>query len=127
MYHQQPTFLENAGAGSAATLDLSTNSARIGSTIGPYKIREKIAEGGMGVVYVAEQAKPVRRKVALKVIKPGMASREVVARFEAERQALAMMDHPNIARVFDGGDHRERSTLLRDGTGARPAHHGLLR
>src|SRR5207248_4476302 len=60
-------------------------------------------EGGMGVVYVAEQAQPVRRKVALKIIKPGMDSKQVIARFEAERQALAMMDHPNIARVFDGG------------------------
>ena len=71
--------------------------------IGPYKIREKIAEGGMGAVYIAEQTKPVRRKVALKVIKPGVAGPQVVARFEAERQALAMMDHPNIARVLDGG------------------------
>ncbi|HBE69419.1 MAG TPA: hypothetical protein DDW52_14840 [Planctomycetaceae bacterium] len=72
-------------------------------TIGPYKLREQIGEGGMGVVYVAEQSKPVRRKVALKVIKPGMDSKEVVARFEAERQALAMMDHPSIAKVFDAG------------------------
>jgi serine/threonine protein kinase len=74
-----------------------------GHKIGPYKIREKIAEGGMGAVYVAEQSKPVRRKVALKVIRPGVAGENVVARFEAERQALAMMDHPNIARVLDGG------------------------
>ena len=75
----------------------------IGTEIGPYKIREKIAEGGMGSVYVAEQSEPVRRKVALKVIRPGLAGPSVVARFEAERQALAMMDHPNIARVLDGG------------------------
>ena len=74
-----------------------------GTQIGPYKLREQIGEGGMGVVYVAEQMEPVKRKVALKIIKPGMASKDVVARFEAERQALAMMDHPNIARVFDGG------------------------
>jgi serine/threonine protein kinase/tetratricopeptide (TPR) repeat protein len=74
-----------------------------GTVIGPYKLREQIGEGGMGIVYVAEQTQPVRRHVALKVIKPGMDSRQVVARFEAERQALAMMDHPNIARVFDGG------------------------
>ncbi len=74
-----------------------------GTQIGPYKIRELLAEGGMGMVYVAEQSEPVRRKVALKIVKPGMASPNVVARFEAERQALAMMDHPNIARVFDGG------------------------
>ena len=71
--------------------------------IGPYTIREQIGEGGMGTVYVAEQKEPVRRKVALKIIRAGMASKEIVARFEAERQALAMMDHPNIARVIDGG------------------------
>jgi serine/threonine protein kinase len=74
-----------------------------GTTIGPYTLRELIGEGGMGLVYVAEQQKPVRRKVALKLIKPGMDSKQVVARFEAERQALAMMDHPNIAKVHDGG------------------------
>ncbi len=75
----------------------------VGSRIGPYAIREKIGEGGMGTVYVAEQERPMRRKVALKIIKPGMDTREVVARFEAERQALALMDHPNIAKVHDGG------------------------
>ena len=74
-----------------------------GTVIGPYKLREKIGEGGMGVVYLAEQEKPVRRRVALKVIKPGMDTGQVVARFEAERQALAMMDHPSIARVLDAG------------------------
>ena len=79
-----------------------------GSQMGPYKIREVIAEGGMGTVYVAEQQKPIRRKVALKVIKPGMDSKAVMARFDAERQALALMDHPNIAKVLDAGttDHR---------------------
>jgi len=71
--------------------------------IGPYKLLQQIGEGGMGTVYMAEQTEPVKRKVALKVIKAGMDSRQVVARFEAERQALAMMDHVNIARVFDGG------------------------
>ena len=74
-----------------------------GTVIGPYKLIEQIGEGGMGLVFVAEQQCPVRRKVALKVIKPGMDSRQVVARFEAERQALALMDHPNIAQVHDGG------------------------
>src|SRR5204863_8273951 len=68
-----------------------------------YKLLEKIGEGGFGVVYVAEQKEPVRRRVALKIIKLGMDTRQVVARFEAERQALALMDHPNIARVLDGG------------------------
>jgi serine/threonine protein kinase len=75
----------------------------IGTQIGPYKLLQVIGEGGMGVVYMAEQTKPVRRRVALKIIKPGMDSRQVIARFEAERQALAMMDHPNIAKVLDAG------------------------
>jgi serine/threonine protein kinase/tetratricopeptide (TPR) repeat protein len=74
-----------------------------GTIIGPYKLLQKIGEGGMGIVFMAEQTKPVQRKVALKVIKPGMDSKQVIARFEAERQALALMDHVNIARVFDGG------------------------
>ncbi len=74
-----------------------------GTLIGPYNLREKIGEGGMGIVYLAEQEKPVRRRVALKIIKPGMDTVQVVARFEAERQALALMDHPSIARVLDAG------------------------
>ena len=74
-----------------------------GTRIGPYKLREPIGEGGMGIVYVAEQERPVRRKVALKLIKPGRDTKEVIARFETERRALAMMDHPNIARVLDAG------------------------
>jgi TPR repeat protein/serine/threonine protein kinase len=74
-----------------------------GTRIGHYKLLEQIGEGGFGVVWMAEQEEPVRRRVALKIIKPGMDTREVVARFEAERQALAMMEHPNIASVFDGG------------------------
>jgi serine/threonine protein kinase/WD40 repeat protein len=75
----------------------------IGQKIGHYKILEKVGEGGCGVVYVADQSEPVRRRVALKVIKLGMDTKQVVARFEAERQALAMMDHPNIAKVLDAG------------------------
>jgi serine/threonine protein kinase/tetratricopeptide (TPR) repeat protein len=74
-----------------------------GTRIGPYKLLQQIGEGGMGVVYMAEQERPVRRKVALKIIKPGMDSAQVIARFEAERQALALMDHQNIARVWDAG------------------------
>jgi WD40 repeat protein/serine/threonine protein kinase len=74
-----------------------------GMVIGPYQLLEQIGEGGFGIVYVAEQIIPVRRKVALKILKPGMDTRQIVARFEAERQALALMDHPNIAKVFDGG------------------------
>jgi len=75
----------------------------LGATIGPYRLMEKIGEGGFGIVFVAEQLRPVKRRVALKLIKPGMDSREVIARFEAERQALALMEHPNIARVLDAG------------------------
>ena len=74
-----------------------------GNIIGPYKLLEQIGEGGFGVVFMAEQTAPVRRKVALKIIKPGMDTRQVIARFEAERQALALMDHANIARVLDAG------------------------
>lgn len=72
-------------------------------TIGPYRIRAQLGEGGMATVYLAEQARPVERLVALKIIKPGMDSRQVIARFESERQALAVLDHPGIAKVFDGG------------------------
>ena len=74
-----------------------------GHVIGPYKLLQQIGEGGMGVVFMAEQTEPVQRTVALKIIKPGMDTRQVIARFEAERQALAMMDHPNIAKVLDAG------------------------
>jgi serine/threonine protein kinase/tetratricopeptide (TPR) repeat protein len=74
-----------------------------GTVIGPYKLLQQIGEGGMGVVFMAEQDRPMRRKGALKIIKPGMDTRQVIARFEAERQALAMMDHPNIAKVYDAG------------------------
>ncbi len=78
-------------------------AASVGDRIGPFRLMEQIGEGGFGLVFVAEQSAPVRRKVALKVLKPGMDTREVVARFEAERQALALMDHPNIAKVLDAG------------------------
>src|SRR5690606_31722550 len=88
------------GDGAAATLP---GEEKIGSRIGRYKLVEKLGEGGCGVVYLAEQEEPVRREVALKIIKLGMETRSVISRFEAERQALAMMDHPNIAHVFDAG------------------------
>ncbi|HLW67897.1 MAG TPA: serine/threonine-protein kinase, partial [Gemmataceae bacterium] len=85
-----------------ATVDAPTTESP-DTVIGPYKLLEQIGEGGFGVVFMAEQTEPVRRKVALKILKPGMDTRQVVARFEAERQALAIMDHPNIAKVHDGG------------------------
>ena len=102
-YREAGEFLESPAVATAELTIEHPSTEYIGAQIGPYKLREQIGEGGMGVVYVAEQTEPVRRKVALKIIKPGMASKDVVARFEAERQALAMMDHPNIAQVLDGG------------------------
>src|SRR5438034_7482627 len=94
---------EGQGVRGAATIDEPAVTERPGTLIGPYKLLQEIGEGGFGTVFMAEQEHPVRRKVALKVIKAGMDTRQVIARFEAERQALAMMDHVNIARVFDGG------------------------
>src|SRR3954463_6068703 len=78
-------------------------SEHAGSVIGPYKLLQQIGEGGMGVVFMATQTEPIQRTVAIKIIKPGMDTRQVIARFEAERQALALMEHPNIARVLDAG------------------------
>jgi serine/threonine-protein kinase len=88
----------------APTGGSESRETQVGTLIaGRYKLLEEIGEGGMGTVWVAEQTQPVRRKVALKLIKAGMDSKSVLARFEAERQALALMDHPNIAKVLDGG------------------------
>ena len=103
VHEQEQSFLESPAAGSAATTVRWPISERPGTLIGPYKLLEQIGEGGMGVVYMADQQTPVRRRVALKVIKTGMDTRQVIARFEAERQALALMDHSNIARVLDAG------------------------
>jgi serine/threonine protein kinase/tetratricopeptide (TPR) repeat protein len=94
------SFLESPAPEFDAT-SAQTSSEEPGTIIGPYKLLEQIGEGGMGVVYMADQQAPVRRRVALKIIKPGMDTRQVIARFEAERQALALMDHSNIARVLD--------------------------
>jgi serine/threonine protein kinase/Tfp pilus assembly protein PilF len=96
-------FLEHPLPEALGTVDESARE-RPGTVIGPYKLLEQIGEGGFGIVFIAEQQQPVRRKVALKVLKPGMDTRQVVARFEAERQALALMHHPHIAQVFDGGE-----------------------
>jgi serine/threonine protein kinase/tetratricopeptide (TPR) repeat protein len=110
------TFLESSvptPQGSAALVSVSTDDSTptpptppadgSGTVIGPYKLLQRIGEGGMGTVWMAEQVQPVQRRVALKVVKPGLDSRQVIARFEAERQALALMDHPNIAKVLDAG------------------------
>jgi len=80
--------------------------------IGPYKLLQRIGHGGMGEVWLAEQVEPVKRRVAIKLIKSGLASKEIVARFEAERQALAMMNHPNIARILDAGATRDGQPYL---------------
>jgi eukaryotic-like serine/threonine-protein kinase len=98
-----PVMLAMEQRGVAATGETAPFTEHVGATVGRYKLLERIGEGGFGVVYMAEQTAPVRRKVALKVIKPGMDSRQVLARFEAERQALAIMDHENIAKVLDAG------------------------
>lgn len=103
VHEQEQHFLNSAPDDPVPTVDQSPLTERPGSTIGRYRLMEQVGEGGMGVVFVAEQERPVRRKVAIKIIKPGMDTREVVARFEAERQALALMDHPNIAKVLDAG------------------------
>jgi serine/threonine protein kinase/Flp pilus assembly protein TadD len=85
------------------TANLGAGAVRSGSRIGPYKLLSILGEGGYGIVYLAERQRPVKRRVALKIIKPGMDSKQVIARFEAERQALALLDHPNIAHVFNAG------------------------
>jgi serine/threonine protein kinase/tetratricopeptide (TPR) repeat protein len=105
VYEQEQSFLEEPPIepGAPPSVDVPPLAEGPGTVIGPYKLLEPIGEGGMGVVYMAEQMKPVRRKLALKIIKPGMDTKQVIARFEAERQALALMDHPNIARVLDAG------------------------
>src|SRR5262249_37645327 len=102
VYDQEKSFLESPPVVVGATVDEPVTE-RPGTVIGPYKLLEQIGEGGMGLVFAAEQQQPVRRKVALKLIKPGMDTREVIARFEAERQALALMDHPHIAKVLEAG------------------------
>jgi eukaryotic-like serine/threonine-protein kinase len=104
-HERAPNFLEGSPPQRhpGATVDEIPVTERPGTLIGPYKLLQQIGEGGMGTVFMAEQTQPVQRKVALKLIKAGMDSAQVIARFEAERQALAMMDHVNIARVFDAG------------------------
>src|SRR5580698_7360541 len=102
-YGQSGGPLDKLAAAMAPTKLAEPIEEQVGATIGPYKLMEQIGEGGFGLVFVAEQQHPIRRKVALKIIKPGMDTRDVIARFEAERQALALMDHPNIARVLDAG------------------------
>src|SRR5262245_57052064 len=101
-YEGQASFLESPPVMGVPTIDQPVAETP-GTVIGAYKLLEPIGEGGMGTVWMAQQTEPVKRVVALKLIKAGMDSKAVIARFEAERQALALMDHPNIAKVLDGG------------------------
>ncbi|MCL4788386.1 MAG: serine/threonine protein kinase, partial [Verrucomicrobia bacterium] len=105
-HEQAESFLETPSAGldfkRTVRVDIPLTE-KPGDRIGRYKLLQQIGEGGCGIVYMAEQEEPVRRRVALKIIKLGMDTKQVIARFEAERQALALMDHPNIAKVFDAG------------------------
>ncbi len=109
LYEGAGSFLQKPAAESPATgapgdiPDSMLSPEASGTSIGPYKLIQLLGEGGMGAVWMAQQTEPVKRLVAVKIIKPGMDSRQVIARFEAERQALALMDHPNIAKVFDAG------------------------
>jgi len=117
-YFDGPLFADLAHAGDSPIAEGP------GTLIGRYKLLERIGEGGFGAVYMAEQQEPVRRNVALKIIKLGMDTRQVIARFEAERQALAMMDHPNIAKVLDAGPPTRGGPTF--GTRPRRAHHRIL-
>jgi len=101
-HFQQDSFMKQPAAEASKTVVVPISEGP-GTVIGRYKLLEKLGEGGFGAVYVAEQKEPVKRRVALKIIKLGMDTKQVIARFEAERQALALMDHPNIAKVFDAG------------------------
>jgi WD40 repeat protein/serine/threonine protein kinase len=100
-YQRSGSVLEAPALNLMLSSDATNPIEEVGTVLGPYRLLQQIGEGGMGVVYMADQLHPVSRRVAVKVVKPGMDTKEVVARFEAERQALAMMDHPHIARVFD--------------------------
>src|SRR4029077_18308880 len=111
---QAGSFLEAPALATGQTVDQPTTEEGPGTVIGPYKLIESIGEGGMGTVWMAQQQEPVKRLVAVKLIKAGMDSRQVIARFEAERQALALMDHPNIARVLDGGAIAGRPYFVMD-------------
>ncbi len=126
------SFLEAPAAGFAASIDVPISNAGPGTVVGHYKLLQQIGEGGMGTVYMAEQMRPVQRKVALKLMKLSLDGRQVLARFEAERQALALMDHPNIAKVLDAGTTSGEAgadwpAVLRDGSRQGGSHHPLLR
>jgi serine/threonine protein kinase/tetratricopeptide (TPR) repeat protein len=114
-------FLESPAACLGLTPSMAAVSEKPGTMIGPYKLVEQLGEGGMGLVFMAEQQQPLRRLVALKIIKPGMDTRQVIARFEAERQALALMHHPNIARIYDAGTTGDSPPLSKEGSYQAPS------
>ena len=120
-------FLESPPieAGFLTDTRIATESPR--EMVGPYKLLEQIGEGGFGIVYMADQVEPIQRSVALKIIKVGMDTKQVIARFEAERQALALMDHPNIAKVPSTRAHEYRAAVLRHGAGPGRSRHRVLR
>jgi serine/threonine protein kinase len=116
MHAQLGNFLESPAVAEAMTVDKPASPEGPGTVIGPYKLLQEIGEGGMGTVWMAEQTQTVQRKVALKIMKAGLDSRHVLARFEAERQALALMDHPNIAKVLDAGTISSEPRALASGS-----------
>jgi serine/threonine protein kinase len=118
-HDQSDSFLKSPAVELSATRDEALGEP-LGNMIGPYKLLQQIGEGGFGVVYMAEQTEPLKRRVALKIIKPGMDSRPIIARFEAERQALAMMDHPNIAKVLDAGTVGVHASACNEQVGLQP-------
>ena len=122
-----PPRCQPPGRPAAPAAPPQANGEEPGAWIGRYKLVEKIGEGGGGVVWLAEQYEPVRRRVALKVIRLGMDTANVIARFELERQSLALMDHPNIARVLEAGATAAGPAVFCDGMGAGLANHRLLR
>ena len=106
---------EQCSHSDSSTKPASSFMEQPGTRIGRYKLITMLGEGGMGIVYLAEQEEPIRRKVALKVIKPGLDSKRVIARFETERQTLAILDHPNIAHVYDAGTTESGRPAARHG------------
>jgi serine/threonine protein kinase len=123
LHDQEPSFLEPPPEEPGIPVEVPP-AAELGAQIGPYKLIRKIGEGGMGTVFMAEQSEPVKRTVAVKIIRPGMDSRRIIARFEAERQALALMDHPNIAKVLDAGGTPPASHPYKGGDSAFPPYEG---